>query len=135
MKTTEVDTISRQQASDLRFYPKICRQFIEAKRPENDRETTVLYTISRQTPKTRFQNDRKLHNQSAARCFYKAYIEIKTSTERPTMPENDTHWEPIINEEEGYYVHYVKFQHCVVCNTYLGVNHPSEFCSEHRPKN
>lgn len=135
MKTTEVDTISRQQASDLRFYPKICRQFIEAKRPENDRETTVLYTISRQTPKTRFQNDRKLHNQSAERTFYMLYIEIDLPKERPIMPKNDTHWESIINEENGCYVHYVKVQHCIVCNEYLGWNYPSEFCKDHQPKN
>jgi len=37
---------------------------------------------------------------------------------------------------EGYYVH---IQHCEhrndageVCNEYLGVNYPSEFCAQHR---
>jgi hypothetical protein len=38
---------------------------------------------------------------------------------------------------EGYYVH---IQHCEhrdasgqVCDKYLGVNYPSEFCMEHQP--
>lgn len=29
---------------------------------------------------------------------------------------------------------YVTIQHCEVCDEYLGVNYPSEFCDDHRPK-
>jgi hypothetical protein len=30
--------------------------------------------------------------------------------------------------------HYVTIQHCEVCDKYLGVNYPSDWCDEHRPK-